>query len=546
MLRSWVMAGFAALFSSEASAIRQVIGGGGPFHRAECETSLTAKSVIQDLLRERETKMNTKIKDLIEPPAPQLPPKSADEITADIAAKFANLPPIAKAVVNEQIAPVSCAEACAPLGKVRALFGKLREIFYERDSLLQVLEATFIGKNSVLILGPGGTAKSDIADRAGENIVEEDGSTSYFSLQLTQDTTASETQGGVIVEEALKGRPLRNWMEGVLGSKIVFLDEFFDGRLKFLRSFLKAFNERVYSQGRVREAGLTEVFIAASNKYLNQIYEMFGNNDPQALIDRFQFVYYAPGVLHDTASILGLAQMTRPDLPRLTFKELNEVHAFAQSIPLGQLEVLRAQAIFTAMRRKVREQEASSLADYLKARARNERVQPPYKSTRVFSPRSLRLAFKLIRVQAVTRLKENESEIRVVPEDVDRLMSNYLAMQTDKLRQMEKGEDVDPYERAQLETLRFERESIAAVLNEFMHEAVVNHDKKDLIVEKIQSSTTDEGTRIARSLLLDFVDELSSRLHEIDDAEKVDVRMVEALYALRDLASDPVTGPLLK
>lgn len=523
----------------------EAILGGVWIPQESCEKPLTAKSVIKDLLREREEKLRAEEAARRAPPEPELPPKSAEEIQADIAAKFAALPPMALAVIGEKVTPVACDTACAPLSKVRTFFSKLREIFYERDSLLGILEAAFIGKSSVLILGPGGTAKSDVADRAGENIVEEDGSTSYFSLQLTQDTTASETQGGVIVEEALKGRQIRNWMEGVLGSKIVFLDEFFDGRLKFLRSFLKAFNERVYTQGKVREAGLTEVFIAASNKYLNQIYEMFGNNDPQALIDRFQYIYYAPGVLHDTASILGLARMNRPDIPKLTFNELKQVHEFAASIPIGQLEVLRAQAIFTAMRRKVREQEALTFAAYAKAKARNERVQPPYKSTRVFSPRSLRMSFKLIQVRALARMQESESTIAVSPEDVDRLMSTYLGMQTDKLSQMEEGEDVDPYEKAQLETLRFEHDAISEVLNSLMHEEADNDTEVERIVEKLKSAGTDEDIRIARSQLYDFVDELSERVEEIQDAEKIDARMVTALYALRRLATDPVTGPLL-
>lgn len=524
----------------------EAILGGIWIPEESCEKPLTAKSVIQDLLREREEKIRAAEAVVHAPPEPELPPKSADEIQADIAAKFAAIPSVAHAVIGEQVHPVVCDSACAPaLSKTRVFFSKLREIFYERDSLLGILEAAFIGKNSVLILGPGGTAKSDVADRAGENIVEDDGNTSYFSLQLTQDTTASETQGGVIVDEALKGRPIRNWMEGVLGSKIVFLDEFFDGRLKFLRSFLKAFNERVYTQGRIREAGLTEVFIAASNKYLNQIYEMFGNNDPQALIDRFQFVYYAPGVLHDTASILSLARMNRPDMPKLTFKELKEVGDFAQSIPLGQLEVLRAQAIFTAMRRKVREQEALSLEAFIKAKGRNERVQPPYKSTRVFSPRSLRIAFKLIRVRALSRMTEADATIVVEPQDVDRLMATYLGMQTDKLEQMEAGEDVDPYEKAQLETLRFEHDAIASVLNNLMHEEADNDTEVDRILTKLNAATTDEEVRIARSQLYDFVDELSQRLENIHDAEKIDARMVAALYALRRLSNDPVTGPLL-
>lgn len=535
-----------------------IVANAMPGFSAECETDLVpekpinaASAIVQAIAHWKESQglispASSASAATAEPPAPVLPPKTLAELKDDLKEALSRMPSYALNVAQEKITPIPTASIEKPLKKVRGFFSKMKEIFFERENLMHLLEATFIGEKSILILGPGGTAKSDVSDRIGENIVEDDGeTTSYFSLQLTQDTTAAETQGGVVVEESLKGRMLRNWEEGVLGSMVVFLDEFFDGRLKFLRSFLKAFNERVYTQGRTRIPGITKVFIAASNKYLNQIYEMFGNKDPQALIDRFQFVYYSPGVLQDTSSILALARMDRPDMPKLKFSELASLNKFSKQIPMSEMEVLRSQAIFIAVRRKLEAQQISAEELYGKARARGERVQPPYRTTRVFSPRSLRISFQLVRVQALSRLGQGSDEqtVQVTAGDVDRLMQTYLAMQTDKA-DMATAEG-DPYELSQLQTLQIEKDAVFSVVDDVRRAEALMDRQLDSIIKELRDATDDQKRAAALGKLLQLLDEVRNSVADINEAEKITPQTISALGVLKRIYDEETLKPLL-
>lgn len=539
----------AFLFSTAHAGIVGVIDNDGVLGPS-CEDALVA-STIADIIAEK-TGLRPVAPAGVAVPEPEpivapevaAPQKTNEERIAEIKDLLDSQNEITKLVVHQEPQTVSASKIKSTLGKVGEFFGTLNKIFFERESLVDVIRKAFVSEGSVLILGPGGTAKSDVADTVGENIVNEKQETSYFTLQLTQDTTAAETQGGMIVEDALAGRTIRNWEEGVLGSYVVFLDEFFDGRLKFLRSFLKAFNERKYTQGRHTHPGLTKVFIAASNKYLNQIYEMFGNNDPQALIDRFYFVYYAPGVLQDTASILGLAEKTRPSMPKLTFKQLDEVYNFSKTVPMSRLQVLRTQYIFSQMRRKLQAQEVSALNDYLKARQRGERVQPPYKSTRVFSPRSLAVSFKLIKVQALLRYAEQPSaDLAVEPGDVDNLLSSFLIMQgppDEKMDATLDSAEMDPYQKSQLNTVQIEREALKETMDD-LHKAVDRAVNLAKSAVKDLTEVTDEETK-TRALFAyhRVLTEMLTALEEVDQAEKIGAEQIAALEALQILQAPSV------
>ena len=256
--------------------------------------------------------------------AVQLPETSKAEFQATLNELTRLAPPNVSRIVMENVKAYVYGEDIRRAWKsVHERFDALRTHFIERDALIDDIELAFLAGGSILIPGGSGTGKSAIAHALGASFVTDDQKPSYFALAMTQDTTLSETKGGLIVKESLNGRQVRNVKYGVGGAKLVFLDEFFDARLKFLRSFLTAFNEKVEFQGLDQPKLLTEVFIAATNKYINNVYEDAGNNDPQALYNRFMIVHLAPDHFEELDSLFRLSDLEKFKVDRpATYAEL--------------------------------------------------------------------------------------------------------------------------------------------------------------------------------------------------------------------------------
>ena len=437
-----------------------------------------------------------------------------------------------RAILDGESTAVEVSDCASAFAKLQTFFETLGEIFFERAEVLDILKRALVAEGSVLILGPGGTAKSDLADHIGNNLVESreiPDSTSYYTLQLTQDTTAGETHGGMIMEKALEGRMIRNWEAGILGAKFAFLDEFFDARLKFLRGFLKAFNERKYTQGTEVFKGKLKFFVAASNKYLNQIYETFGSNEPQALIDRFLYTYFAPGILRNTQSILDLDK-ERPPMPQLTFAELEQLNQAALTIKLSALDKLRAQHIFSSLRRILMARQDLEMTEYQKARKRGELVQPPYRATRIFSPRSLATAFKLIKVETLLRALAEGRPAQVLPGDIDRALSKFLIMQGPRAKDLIESPTSDPYERAQIHTLRIEQDALDEVMTNLTR---VERDEYARTTRNLDAVNRDPGGPAAWVDLETTVGQCQLLLDGVDDAERIDARTIAVFSNLR-------------
>ena len=99
----------------------------------------------------------------------------------------------------------------------------------------------------MLLMGPPGNAKSMIADQVLGGITDRDKSNkpSYYRIQMTPETSMSETHGSINYKTLQEtGKMERNYEEGMLKSKNVFVDEIFDARANSLRNLLGMFAER--------------------------------------------------------------------------------------------------------------------------------------------------------------------------------------------------------------------------------------------------------------------------------------------------------------
>lgn len=476
----------------------------------------------------------------LEPPElPQAPERavSIEEATAALRKELGDLPEMLRAIVTDDANPVELTPITGDLQAVNAFFDALKNMFFEREDLLDLQKLTILTESAMLIVGGPGTAKSAQVDVLGENIDAETSSnpedetdlTSYFTIQLTPETTSAETQGGMIVADGMEGRMRRNWEEGVLGAMTVFLDEFFDGRMNFLRSFLKAFNERKYTQGKLKIKGRTRSFFAASNMYLAQVYEMFGNNKPQAMIDRFQFVYHASRKLRQTGSLLALKRRAQQTIPRIKYKQLEDIKQVASRIVIPDVEYLRSHYIFFEVGKRLEAHQTASLKDARKARENFVTGKIPYYTTRVFTTRSFNIAQQLIQAEAVLRAFERNVPARIEAADVDTLMTKYCALQGQPVNY---GDDADPYEASQNETMRLEQGVVREVIETLQAEEAREAAHAEMPLQKLADNPDDP---LARKWLATTMAILRLELADIENADKIDASAIAKLGLLRKL-----------
>src|SRR5262249_13953518 len=113
-----------------------------------------------------------------------------------------------------------------------AFFRELEETFVERGDLLAQIALALLGREHVLITGPPGTAKSQMASAVLRRILgEKTGAPSVYTRQFTESTVQTDLVGPLDFKTLMEtGRTEHFTDEGLLGSVHAFLDEVFDGR----------------------------------------------------------------------------------------------------------------------------------------------------------------------------------------------------------------------------------------------------------------------------------------------------------------------------
>ena len=113
-------------------------------------------------------------------------------------------------------------------------------MFVERDDVLRQIGIALLGREHVLLTGPPGTAKSNLASAVLSRIVDDHSlEPSVFARQFTESTVQTDLVGPINFKTLTEtGRTQHFTDEGMLGAVHAFLDEVFDGRDMLLRSTL--------------------------------------------------------------------------------------------------------------------------------------------------------------------------------------------------------------------------------------------------------------------------------------------------------------------
>lgn len=420
---------------------------------------------------------------------------------------------------------------------------------YEREFLKEPIFLALIAQEHAIIMGAPGNAKTMFVKLVARNIVEDaTGQPSFFSKQMTKETTLMETHGSIDFKELTStGRVKRFYGEGILGSRIGFLDEIFDVNKNAFRNLLEVLAEGTHSEGGTTYQGQIISTFGSTNKFIADVYKAFGNNDPQALLDRFAFAIFVPSEFlesHSYRTLIQSAGRARGPVSQVTFRDLAVLQNLVQHVEIPDHVADFLAALFYDLKPKFELMEQQSKREVEEKERNGESTLPPYKATKFLSKRTLYKAANILRAIVVKEWLEGGGK-------------RPLAASVEDLAQLElfftlngpKDSSVSHFsqrtgiqeEREQLSNIlqerRMFREAYEQILNEF-NEQLVGYQLVDLgqQVSRFQKLTQVEKDEVTERLAKLYMETLSSKTieHAQDDANG---RMI-ALAAANDAARD--------
>ena len=155
------------------------------------------------------------------------------------------------------------AEIEAVRGRINDLRARLGRYFVNKQELVDLMCVCTIAQEPLLLVGPPGTAKSDLVTKFCESLGLE--GNDYFEYMLTKFTEPSELIGPIDLVRLKSGAYVRK-VEGKLPqAQIAFLDEIFKSNSAILNTLLTIINERkFYQDGRPVPVSLKMLFAATN------------------------------------------------------------------------------------------------------------------------------------------------------------------------------------------------------------------------------------------------------------------------------------------
>ncbi|MEV8127685.1 AAA family ATPase [Streptomyces sp. NPDC085944] len=232
--------------------------------------------------------------------------------------------------------------------RLRTIGAELSDRFLERADVVRTLLVTLLAGQHSLMLGPPGTAKSELARELTGRIV----GASYWEILLSKFTAPTRMFGPVDVAALARGEYRQVYEGRATTAHVAFIDEIFKCSTAALNETLGYLNERIYhpeSGGEPVRCPLIGA-ITASN-------ELPDGEDSAAIYDRL-LVRIEVKYLEDPSNFAALVRsaVDRPAPPKRTTVELTALlHAVAEAVPAVVLPDGIVDAVCTlraALRRK--------------------------------------------------------------------------------------------------------------------------------------------------------------------------------------------------
>jgi len=161
------------------------------------------------------------------------------------------------------------------LGSFRKSLGRF---FVHKQELIDLMLVAAVAQEPLLLVGPPGTAKSDLVLKFKDalGLGDED----YFEYMLTRFTEPSEIIGPIDINQLREGRYIRREQGKLPTARLAFLDEIFKSNSAILNILLTIINERKFYQDGAPQPVRLRILFAATNEIPEQ-------SELGALKDRF-------------------------------------------------------------------------------------------------------------------------------------------------------------------------------------------------------------------------------------------------------------------
>ena len=152
--------------------------------------------------------------------------------------------------------------------RLRRFSQALSRHFVGKTAIVDLMTVCAIAQEPLLLVGPPGTAKSDLIlkFRDALGIPPEDS----FEYMLTRFTEPSEVFGPVDIQELRAGRYIRRAAGKLPTATLVFLDEIFKANSAILNALLTVINERKFYQDGRPEPVALRILCGATNELPDQ------------------------------------------------------------------------------------------------------------------------------------------------------------------------------------------------------------------------------------------------------------------------------------
>src|SRR5262245_54807758 len=162
--------------------------------------------------------------------------------------------------------------------KINRFRTSLGRFFVQKQEVIDLMTLAAIAQEPLLLVGPPGTAKSDLVLKFKDalGIADED----YFEYMLTRFTEPSEIIGAIDIAKLRDGSYIRRKQGKLPTARVAFLDEIFKSNSAILNILLTIINEKKFYQDGVPTPVPLRVLYAATNEIPEQ-------GELAALKDRF-------------------------------------------------------------------------------------------------------------------------------------------------------------------------------------------------------------------------------------------------------------------
>lgn len=229
--------------------------------------------------------------------------------------------------------------------RLQRIRDELAKNLIERDIPVRLAFVAALAGEHVLLIGPPGTAKSELARRLRLAFTGQ----TYFERLLTRFSVPEELFGPLSIKALEEDKYQRQTDRYLPTASVAFLDEIFKANSAILNALLTLLNEREFDNGTDRIKTPLVSVVGASNE-LPQEEELL------ALYDRFLVRFHVGPVTEDgfgkLLALRGQAEISIPEADRLTPQDIKHIHEAARKVTVPA----EVESLLKAMRKFCQDQ----------------------------------------------------------------------------------------------------------------------------------------------------------------------------------------------